>query len=93
MALKIKITIHYINDTTLPVILILPSLASSPRIGVKSAGLIPAHILSLLLSILPLLLARIQRMRSRGDWVGAYLEGRAPGWPRRIPARRRWEGW
>jgi hypothetical protein len=43
MALKLKITIHYINDITSPVILILPSLASSPRIRSKSASLTPMH--------------------------------------------------
>jgi len=30
MALKLKIKLHYINDMTSPVILILPSPASSP---------------------------------------------------------------
>jgi len=33
MALKIKIAIYYIKDIISPVILILPSLTSSPRIG------------------------------------------------------------
>jgi hypothetical protein len=44
MALKLKIMIHYINDITSPVILILPSWASSPRMRFKSASLIPAHV-------------------------------------------------
>jgi|WetSurMetagenome_2_1015567.scaffolds.fasta_scaffold02388_3 hypothetical protein len=43
--LKLKIMIYYINDTTSPVILILPSLASSPRMRFKSASLIPVHFL------------------------------------------------
>jgi len=67
MALKIKIKIYYINDITSPVILILPSPASSPRIRFNSASLIPAHLLSLLLSIFPPLLVRIHKTRSLGD--------------------------
>ena len=67
MALKIKITIHYINDIVSPVIVILPSLASSPRMRFKSASLISAHLLSLLRSIRLPLLVRIQRIRSLGD--------------------------
>ncbi len=63
MALKIKITIHYINEITSPVILILPSLARSPRMRFKSASLIPAHLLSLLLSILQPLFVRIHKTR------------------------------
>ena len=66
-ALKIKITIRYNNDTTSPDILILPSLASSPRIRFKSASLIPAHLRNLLRSIFPLLLERIHKIRSLGD--------------------------
>ena len=46
---------------------ILPSLASSPRIGSRSAYLIPAYLLSLLRPIFLPLLVRIQRIRSRGD--------------------------
>jgi len=60
IALKIKITIHYINDTAPSVILILPSLASSQRMGYWSASSIPAHLLSLLRSILPPLLVSIR---------------------------------
>lgn len=67
MALKIKITIHYINEITSPVILILFSRSSSPRIRFKSASFIPAHRLSLLLSIFPPLLESIHKIRSLGD--------------------------
>jgi len=61
MAFKIKITIHYINDITSPVILILFLHSSSLRIRFKSASLIPVHFLSLLLSIFQPLLVRIQK--------------------------------
>ena len=67
MALKIKIAIHYINDTTSQVILIFLSIDSSMRIGSSWAYLIPAHLLSLLRSIWPPLLVRIHRIRSLGD--------------------------
>lgn len=62
--LKLKITIHYINDMVSPVILILPSLPSSPRMAFRPASLIPAHLLSLLRSIFPPLLERIHKIRS-----------------------------
>ena len=65
--MSVKITIHYNIDTISPVILILPSLASTPRMRFKSASLIPVHLLNLLLSILPPLLERIHKIRSLGD--------------------------
>lgn len=46
----------YINDIVSPDILIFFSRASSPRTRFKSASFIPAHLRSLLLSILPSLL-------------------------------------
>jgi len=67
MVLKLKITIQYINDIASPDIRILPSRFSSPKIRSRSASLIPAHLLNLLLSIWPPLLVMIQRIRSRGD--------------------------
>jgi len=67
IALKLKIAIHYINDITSPVILIFLSMDSSMRIGSSWAYLIPAHLLSLLLSILPPLFVSIHKIRSRGD--------------------------
>ena len=67
MALKIKITIHYIIDTTSPVILIFLSMDSSMRIGSSRAYLIPVHLLKRLRSILPPLLASIHKTRSLGD--------------------------
>jgi|GEM_PF-3434126 len=66
MALKLKITVPYIIDTISSVILILPSLTSSPRMMFKSAIFIPAHLLSLLLSILLPLLDSIHKIRSLG---------------------------
>ena len=66
MALKLKITIHYIKDIISPVILILPSLASSPRIGSRSASFMPKRRLKVLRSIFPPLLERIHKIRSRG---------------------------
>lgn len=65
--LKNKIKTFYIKIILSPVILILPSLTSSPRIRFKSASLIPAHLLSLLLSIWPPRLERIHKIRSLGD--------------------------
>jgi hypothetical protein len=44
MPLKLKITIHYIIDMVSPVILILPSLACSPKMRFKSASFIPARL-------------------------------------------------
>jgi hypothetical protein len=41
MALKIKITIQYINDIISSIILILPSLASSPKYQVQVCKLHP----------------------------------------------------
>ena len=73
MILKLKITIRYNNDITSPVILILPSLASSPRMRFKSASLIPAHLLSLLRSIFSPLLESIQRIRSLVDCDGHIM--------------------
>jgi hypothetical protein len=73
IVLKIKITIHYINEITSPVNLILPSLASSLRIRFKSASLIPAHHLSLLLYIRSPLLVRIHKERSLGNYNGSFL--------------------
>jgi hypothetical protein len=70
MALKLKISIQYINDIASPNIRILPSLASSPRVESRSASFIPAHLRSLLCSIFPPLLVSIQRIRSRGDCGG-----------------------
>jgi hypothetical protein len=69
-------------------ILILPPFTSSSRIGFRSAYLIPVAALNLLRSILPPLLARIQRIRSRGDcerlvisgWLLIMLYRRAEGW-------------
>jgi hypothetical protein len=43
MALKIKIKIHYTNDTISLVILSLPSLAGPPRMGSRSASLMPTR--------------------------------------------------
>jgi len=62
MVLKIKITIPYINDIASPDILILPSLASSARIGSRSVSFIPVHLLSLLRSVLPPLLESIHKI-------------------------------
>ena len=67
MALKIKIKIHYIKDIISPVILILPSLASSPSIGSRSASLMPTRRLKVLRSILPPLFDSIHKIRSMGD--------------------------
>ena len=67
LVLKLKISVLYINDIASSDILIRPSLASSPRTKFKSASFTPVHLLSLLRSILPPLLVRIQRIRSRGD--------------------------
>ena len=65
--------INYNNVTIWPDILILPSRASSLRIGSRSAYLIPAHLLNLLRSILPSLLESIHKIRSRCDWDGPSL--------------------
>ena len=73
MVLKLKITIQYINDIASPDIRILPSRFSSPKIRSRSASLIPAHLLNLLLSIWPPLLVMIQRIRSRGDCDGPFF--------------------
>ncbi len=73
IALKIKITVLYINDTTSPVILIFLSMDSSMRIGSSWAYLIPEHLRSLLRSILPPLLLSIHKMRSLGDCDGLSL--------------------
>jgi len=60
-----------------PSILILPSPASSSRIGSKRAYLIPACLLSLLRSIWPPCSVSIQRTRSRGYCQGlAFLHPR-----------------
>ena len=67
MAIKLKITSHYINDITSPVILILPFLANSSRIGSRSASLMLTRRLKLLRFIFPLLLESIQRIRSCCD--------------------------
>jgi hypothetical protein len=67
MALKHKLTIHFNNVIISPNLLILPSLASSARIGSRSVYLIPMHSFNLLRSIFSPWLASSKRMRSRGD--------------------------
>ena len=67
MALKLKIAIRYNNVIVSPDILILLSMDSSLRIWSSWAYLIPAHRLSLLLSIRPPLLESIHKIRSLGD--------------------------
>jgi len=67
MAIKLKITIHFNNVIISPNLLILPSLASSARIGSRSVYRIPVHSFNLLRSIFPSWLASSKRMRSRGD--------------------------
>jgi hypothetical protein len=75
-ALKLKMIIQYIKDIASPDILILPSLTNSPRMVSRSSSFIPAHLLSLVRSILPSLLASIQRTRSRGDCGGMSFSQR-----------------
>jgi hypothetical protein len=73
MALKIKISIQYINEIASPDIRIFPSRASSARMAPRSASRIPAYLLNLLRSIFPPLLVSIQRTRYRVDCDGPIL--------------------
>jgi hypothetical protein len=76
--LKLKLTIHFNNVIISPNLLILPSLASSARIGSRSVYLIPVHSFNLLRSIFSPWLVSIQKIRSHGDCEGMSFSGSSP---------------